>query len=174
MLFFIPFYSIFFIQWFIFLIITYIFHFNPGILENATSFWRYNFHISIILLLIFSYFVFLIIKRFSFVEKKIIINFIAVIIVIIPLVFFGALISLNLGLVNLLPIPALDGGHVVFLLFCKDHFPKCPEYIHAKTHYLFLNVQLLSFVIYIYIYLAYRDVLIFFSSYYISIEDRGK
>ena len=89
MLFFIPFYSIFFIQWFIFLIITYIFHFNPGILENATSFWRYNFHISIILLLIFSYFVFLIIKRFSFVEKKIIINFIAVIIVIIPLVFLS-------------------------------------------------------------------------------------
>ena len=35
---------------------------------------------------------------------------------IIPLVFFGALISLNLGLVNLLPIPALDGGHIVLYL----------------------------------------------------------
>ena len=35
---------------------------------------------------------------------------------IIPLVFFGAIISLNLGLVNLLPIPALDGGHIVLYL----------------------------------------------------------
>ena len=35
---------------------------------------------------------------------------------IIPLVFFGALISLNLGLVNLFPIPALDGGHIVLYI----------------------------------------------------------
>ena len=28
-------------------------------------------------------------------------------------VMFTALISINLGLVNLLPIPALDGGHLV-------------------------------------------------------------
>jgi len=32
------------------------------------------------------------------------------------LVFFIALISINLGLVNLLPIPALDGGHLIFYL----------------------------------------------------------
>ena len=35
---------------------------------------------------------------------------------IVPLIFFGALISLNLGLVNLLPIPALDGGHIALYL----------------------------------------------------------
>ena len=35
---------------------------------------------------------------------------------IMPLVFFGALISLNLALVNLLPIPALDGGHIILFL----------------------------------------------------------
>ncbi len=34
----------------------------------------------------------------------------------IPLIFFGALISLNLALVNLLPIPALDGGHIVLYI----------------------------------------------------------
>ena len=28
-----------------------------------------------------------------------------------------AVISINLGLVNLLPIPVLDGGHLVFFLF---------------------------------------------------------
>ena len=33
------------------------------------------------------------------------------------LFFFTALISVNLGVLNLLPIPALDGGHVVFNLY---------------------------------------------------------
>lgn len=32
------------------------------------------------------------------------------------LVFFVALISINLGLINLLPIPALDGGHLTFFM----------------------------------------------------------
>ncbi len=31
--------------------------------------------------------------------------------------FFGALISVNLGVLNLLPIPALDGGHIMFNLY---------------------------------------------------------
>ena len=30
---------------------------------------------------------------------------------------FGALISVNLGVLNLLPIPALDGGHIMFNLY---------------------------------------------------------
>lgn len=33
------------------------------------------------------------------------------------LVYVGAVISLNLGVMNLLPIPALDGGRLLFLLF---------------------------------------------------------
>lgn len=33
------------------------------------------------------------------------------------LLFFMALISVNLGILNLLPIPALDGGHIVFNLY---------------------------------------------------------
>ncbi len=35
---------------------------------------------------------------------------------IVPLLRFAALLSLNLGIINLLPIPALDGGHFVVLL----------------------------------------------------------
>ena len=35
----------------------------------------------------------------------------------IALLFFTALISVNLGVLNLLPIPALDGGHIVFNLY---------------------------------------------------------
>lgn len=34
----------------------------------------------------------------------------------VPLLQFAALLSLNLGIINLLPIPALDGGHFVVLL----------------------------------------------------------
>jgi len=33
------------------------------------------------------------------------------------LFFFAALISVNLGVLNLLPIPALDGGHIMFNLY---------------------------------------------------------
>jgi regulator of sigma E protease len=36
---------------------------------------------------------------------------------ILALLFFAALISVNLGVLNLLPIPALDGGHIGFNLY---------------------------------------------------------
>lgn len=35
----------------------------------------------------------------------------------VPLLNFAAFLSINLGLINLLPVPMLDGGHVVTLLF---------------------------------------------------------
>jgi len=34
-----------------------------------------------------------------------------------PLLLFTALLSVNLGVLNLLPIPALDGGHILFNLY---------------------------------------------------------
>ena len=34
----------------------------------------------------------------------------------VPLLEFMALLSLNLGLINLLPFPALDGGRLLFIL----------------------------------------------------------
>ena len=34
----------------------------------------------------------------------------------ISFIYFMALLSVNLGLINLLPIPALDGGHIVIYL----------------------------------------------------------
>ena len=36
---------------------------------------------------------------------------------IIALIMFTALLSINLGLINLFPIPMLDGGHLVFYFF---------------------------------------------------------
>ena len=35
----------------------------------------------------------------------------------VPLLLLTALISVNLGILNLLPIPALDGGHIIFNLY---------------------------------------------------------
>lgn len=35
----------------------------------------------------------------------------------IPLLFFLCMISVNLGVLNLMPIPALDGGHIMFALY---------------------------------------------------------
>lgn len=35
----------------------------------------------------------------------------------IPLVLFTALLSINLAILNLLPIPVLDGGHLIFLIY---------------------------------------------------------
>jgi regulator of sigma E protease len=35
---------------------------------------------------------------------------------IISLIWFMAVISINLGLINLFPVPLLDGGHLVFYL----------------------------------------------------------
>jgi len=35
---------------------------------------------------------------------------------IVPLLYFTAYLSINLGLINLLPIPALDGGRLVFII----------------------------------------------------------
>lgn len=34
----------------------------------------------------------------------------------VPILFFMAMISLNLGIVNLLPVPALDGGRILFVI----------------------------------------------------------
>lgn len=55
------------------------------------------------------------------------------------LLYFGAFISVNLGVMNLLPIPALDGGRAVALLLTvaietvtrKKINPKYEGYIHA-------------------------------------------
>ena len=36
---------------------------------------------------------------------------------VVPFILLTAVISINLGLINLLPIPALDGGHLAFFLW---------------------------------------------------------
>ena len=52
----------------------------------------------------------------------------------IDLIFFTAIISINLGVINLLPIPAIDGSKILFLLVEKVRGkpidPQKEGYIH--------------------------------------------
>lgn len=47
---------------------------------------------------------------------------------------FGALISLNLALINILPIPALDGGRIVFVIFERIFGRRFPGKIEQISH----------------------------------------
>ena len=71
--------------------------------------------------------------------------------------YLSALIAINLAVMNLLPLPALDGGRVLFLavtwviqtVFRKNPDPKYEGYIHAAG-----LVLLLGFMVYV----MYNDV----------------
>lgn len=69
-------------------------------------------------------------------------------------VYLLALISLSLGVTNLLPIPALDGGRIVLLLIEAIRRKRLSE----KTE---MNIQLIgfAFLITLSIYVAYNDIL---------------
>ncbi len=64
-----------------------------------------------------------------------------------------AFISINLGIMNLLPIPALDGGRLVFLLIelvrGKPVPPKYEGYIHAAG---------LAFLMLLMLFVTYNDI----------------
>ena len=65
-------------------------------------------------------------------------------------IYFGAFIAINLAFMNMLPIPALDGGHIFFLLVTwilesitkKKVDPKYEAYIHAAGLALLLAFML--------------------------------
>ncbi len=65
-----------------------------------------------------------------------------------------AMITINLGIVNLLPLPALDGGRLIFLLIemitRKKINPKYEGLIHALGFFLFIALM---------IYISYSDIL---------------
>jgi regulator of sigma E protease len=61
------------------------------------------------------------------------------------------LISVNLAVVNFLPIPILDGGHMVFLLYEKLRGRPASEHVRLAANWagLLLLVSLMGFVIYL-------------------------
>lgn len=67
---------------------------------------------------------------------------------ILPLLNFAAFLSLNLGLINLLPVPALDGGHFVMLVLewlrGKPLGPKVMYYIQAVGVTLLVSLMIFT------------------------------
>lgn len=67
---------------------------------------------------------------------------------ILPLLNFAAFLSLNLGLINLLPVPALDGGHFVMLVLegfrGKPLGPKAMYYIQAAGVTLLVSLMIFT------------------------------
>lgn len=69
------------------------------------------------------------------------------------LIFLGV-ISVNLAVVNFLPVPVLDGGHFVFLVYEKITGRPLPERVFAALMYVGLAMILTLFV-----YVISRDIL---------------
>ncbi|MEZ5989581.1 MAG: RIP metalloprotease RseP [Planctomycetota bacterium] len=68
--------------------------------------------------------------------------------------FFLAFLSLNLGFINVLPIPVLDGGHLLFLLVEKIKGSPVSESVQTYAQY--LGVALILSLL---IYVTYNDIL---------------
>ncbi len=69
---------------------------------------------------------------------------------------FTAVLSINLAIINFLPLPALDGGRVLFLIIEKIRGKAVPERIEAMIHNIgFTLLMLLVLVV------TYRDVIKF-------------
>ena len=72
--------------------------------------------------------------------------------------FWLGAISLNLGILNLLPIPVLDGGHICFSLLEKLR----GKPLKAKTMQR-LVIPFVALLIFLFVYLTYNDILRFFT-----------
>ena len=72
----------------------------------------------------------------------------------IDLLWFLGVININLAILNILPIPVLDGGHIVFATFQKLFRRPVPSWV-INWSYAFCIAGLLTLMA----YLSYRDVL---------------
>ena len=62
--------------------------------------------------------------------------------------FMAALISVNLAVINLLPLPAMDGGRLVFLILCAITRKELDPEIEGRIHYIgFILLMMLAVVI---------------------------
>ncbi len=67
---------------------------------------------------------------------------------------FAALLSINLGIINLLPIPALDGGRILFLAIEKVKGRPVNQKIEANIHQ--IGFMLLMFIMILVIFKDFR------------------
>lgn len=75
--------------------------------------------------------------------------------------FWMAVISLNLGFINLLPIPVLDGGHIMFSLL--EIVTRKP--LKAKTMER-LIIPFVGLLVALFIYITYQDITRLFSKFF--------
>jgi len=72
------------------------------------------------------------------------------------IIFLTAYLSINLGIMNILPIPALDGGHVLFLLIEMITRKKVNQKIEAMTTNIFFALLMLLML-----YITIHDIFTF-------------
>ena len=70
------------------------------------------------------------------------------------ILYLIAFLSINVGFINLLPIPAFDGGHILFIIIEKiKGSPVNPE-LENKIHSVFLMLLLLLMIV-----ITFNDIL---------------
>ena len=74
--------------------------------------------------------------------------------VVLNLMNFGVLISANLGVMNLLPIPALDGGRLVFLIVEAIRRKRIPPEKEGMVHFAGFALLMVLMVV-----VMYNDIL---------------
>ena len=72
------------------------------------------------------------------------------------LLYLTALISLNLAIVNMLPLPALDGGRLLFIIVRKITGKAITDEMEGKVH--FIGIMLLFALM---IYVTWNDIVRF-------------
>ena len=70
------------------------------------------------------------------------------------MLYIAALLSANLGVMNLLPLPALDGGRLVFLIIEAIRRKPVNRQIEGMVHFAGLMVLMLLMVV-----VMYNDIL---------------
>ena len=71
-----------------------------------------------------------------------------------PLLSFAALLSINLGVINLLPLPVLDGGHLIIILIEAITRRKLP----AKA-LMYIQMVGIALLVTIFVYVTAKDII---------------
>jgi regulator of sigma E protease len=72
---------------------------------------------------------------------------------VVKLFFFLCILSMNLAFLNVLPVPLLDGGHLLFLLIEKLKGSPVSQRIMSYSHMVGL-----VFIVTLFIYVIYNDL----------------
>lgn len=75
---------------------------------------------------------------------------------VIYVIYLSALLSLNLAIMNLLPLPALDGGRLLFLVIRKFTGKRMTDEMEGKVHFVGIMLLLLLMV-----YVTWNDIVRF-------------